>query len=189
VSDQAALLEVESGQLDAMRGQLDEMRKTSEKQLEVLGLQAQELGESLDERKRDGEERRRAQASRVFMEEKHLDRDPRIPQATAYMETMAGRATAAPVVCVNLYNRSDLPIYDVRVSWHRGTAPAGDPDLRPNLMPGGALESYRPVPEGCRPDLFGAVVFFRDSSNVLWRRRPDGQLDEIPAGQEPPHTW
>jgi hypothetical protein len=33
------------------------------------------------------------------------------------------------------------------------------------------------------------VVYFRDANNVLWRRRAeDGQLDEIPSGQEIPHA-
>ena len=45
------------------------------------------------------------------------------------------------------------------------------------------------MPPGAPPDKFGAVAFFRDATGVTWRTRLDGRLDEIPPGQEPPHTW
>ena len=74
------------------------------------------------------------------------------------------------------------------ISWHLGTMPKGQRYLTP-LMPGAQDEDTQPVPPGADADKFGAVAFFRDAAGVTWRTRPDGQLDEIPAGQEPPHTW
>ena len=60
VSDQANMLQVQSGQLT-------EQRKVNEKQIEVLELQAAELREATAERRREAEQRHRAQASRVFI--------------------------------------------------------------------------------------------------------------------------
>jgi hypothetical protein len=60
VYDQAAMLAVQSDQLE-------EQRKINAEQAKVLALQASELRESLDQRKRETERRHRAQASRVFI--------------------------------------------------------------------------------------------------------------------------
>lgn len=57
------------------------------------------------------------------------------------------------------------------------------------LMPGGEDKEIMAVPSGADPAIFGAVAFFRDAAGATWRTRPDGQLDEIPEGQEPPHSW
>jgi len=56
-------------------------------------------------------------------------------------------------------------------------------------MPGGEDKEIMAVPSGADPAIFGAVAFFRDAAGATWRTRPDGQLDEIPEGQEPPHSW
>jgi hypothetical protein len=53
VSDQAAMLRIQSEQLD-------EQRKLNKEQTRVLALQAEELRESLAERKREAVERRNA---------------------------------------------------------------------------------------------------------------------------------
>jgi hypothetical protein len=189
VSQQADVLKVQSGQLELQQQQLHEQRALNAKQTEVLELQARELSESLDERKRETGVRRRAQATRVFIWEERLDRDPRVPQA----QVQASGSAAGPVIVAHLRNASDWPIYDVRLSWHRGSAPWDQPDLFPALMPGEEESATRVVPTDL-PDyvdlaVFGAVAFFRDTDRVMWRARPDGLLDEIPPGQEPPHSW
>lgn len=66
---QAKLIEIQMGQLEALRGQLDEQRKASGAQADVLRLQAEELQESLKERKRQAELGRGYQARRVFLTE------------------------------------------------------------------------------------------------------------------------
>jgi hypothetical protein len=188
-SQQAELLKVQSGQLELQRQQLDEQRAINAKQIEVLELQARELSESLDERKREMDGRRRAQATRVFIREERLDRDPRVTQAQA----AASGSAAGPVIVAHLRNASDWPIYDVMLSWHRGSAPWEQPDLFPALMPGEEESATRALPTDL-PDyvdaaVFGAVAFFRDIDRVMWRAQPDGVLGEIPPGQEPPHSW
>lgn len=184
IGQQGELLKVQAGQLDVQRQQLDDQRAINEKQAEVAALQAQELRESLDERKRDADARRRAQASRVFIHEERLDADPGILQASR----AARGEQPQPVVIAHVMNSSEQPVYNVTISWHLGTQPKG-PRYLPPLMPGDEDKDMQPVPPGAPPDKFGAVAFFRDAAGVTWRTRPDGQLDEIPPGQEPPHTW
>lgn len=181
---QGELLTVQAGQLEVQRQQLDDQRKINEKQAEVAALQAQELRESLGERKREAEERRRAQASRVFIYEERLDADPRVSPP----ELSARGERPQPVVVAYVMNTSQQPVYNVIIGWHLGTAPKGQHHRMP-LMPGAEDKDTEPVPPGAVPEMFGAVVFFRDAAGVTWRTRPDGQLDEIPARQEPPHTW
>lgn len=181
---QGELLKVQAGQLDVQRQQLDDQRAINEKQAEVATLQAQELRESLDERKREADEQRRAQASRVFIHEERLDADPRVPQASR----AARGEQPQPVVVAHVMNTSQQPVYNVLISWHLGTAPKGRCHLMP-LMPGAEDKDIQPVPPDADAEKFGAVAFFRDAAGVTWRTRPDGQLDEIPAGQEPPRTW
>jgi hypothetical protein len=181
---QGELLKVQAGQLDVQQQRLDDQRKINEQQAEVAALQAQELRESLDERRREAAELRRAQASRVFIHEERLDADPRV--SPAELSARGERPQAAVVAYV--MNTSQQPVYNVTISWHLGTAPKGQHYLMP-LMPGAEDKDIKLVPPGADPKMFGAVAFFRDAAGVTWRARPDGQIDEIPAGQEPPHTW
>jgi TIR domain len=130
---------------------------------------------------------RRAYARRIFIWEERLDHDPRVSQA----QRTADKAGGA-VVIAHVRNASDWPIYDVRISWHKGTAPWDQPDLYQSLMPGDELSTTRALPDlpaYVNPEVYGAVAFFRDANGVTWRARPNGVLDEIPPGQEPPHTW
>jgi hypothetical protein len=170
--------------LKVQSDQLEEQRKVNAEQVKVLALQSKELNESLAQRKREADERRRVQASRVFMHEEPLDADPRVSQAS-----LAARGEQRqPVVVAHVINTSEQPVYNVLISWHLGTVPQGQRHLMP-LMPGAEDKDIQPVPSGSAEGQFGAVAFFRDAAGVTWRTRPDGQLDEIPTGQEPPHTW
>jgi hypothetical protein len=185
---QGELLKIQSEQLDLQRKQVEEQRAVIGKQTDVLVLQAQELKASIEQRVRETAERHRAQAVRVFMWEERLDRDPDMDQAT--QSARGERPT--PVVVAHVRNASDQPIYDLRFSWHRGTAPQRQGEAMVPLMPGRDAYATCPVPEDLPENnrgLFGAVAFFRDAAGIFWRARPDGQLDEIPPGQEPPHSW
>ena len=184
---QAELLKIQSGQLELQRQQLDDQREANTRQAEVLELQASELRRSLEERTRDTAERRRAQASRVFMwTELGLDR--RVTQ----VQRASGEAQLEAVTA-HIKNSSKQPVHDIRISWRRGTAPWGEPDQIPGLLPGEQEDRTRSLdpdlPSSVNRSLFGAVAFFRDAAGVTWRTRPDGELEEISAGQEPPHTW
>jgi hypothetical protein len=120
----------------------------------------------------------------VFVHEERLDADPRVGQASRAARGQQSQRT----VVAHVMNTSEQHIYNVTISWHLGTEPKGRRPLMP-LMPGNEDKDIQPVPAGAPPDKFGAVAFFRDAAGVTWRTRPDGQLDEIPPGQEPPHTW
>jgi hypothetical protein len=171
VRDQAGMLKVQSEQLA-------EQRRINEKQTDVLELQAAELRESIEDRKRETEQRRRAQASRVFIWEERGEDEVNFPPGSP----------PAPWVTAWVVNTSEQPVYSVIISWHIGHRPEARRHLAP-LMPGAEAKDTKSVPPGTAPAVFGAVAFFRDAAGVTWRTRPDGQLEEIPPGQEPPHTW
>jgi hypothetical protein len=171
VSDQAEMLQIQSGQLA-------EQRKINAEQTKVLELQATELRESIDERKREAEQRHRDQASRVFVWEERGKDEVNFPPDSP----------PAPWVTAYVVNTSEQPVYNVIISWRLDGRPEGQRHLMP-IMPGDDAKDTKSVPSGADPATFGAVAFFRDAAGVTWRTRPDGQLEEIPPGQEPPHTW
>ena len=172
VSDQASMLEIQSEQLA-------EQRKVNAEQTKVLALQASELRESLEERTRDTAERRRAQASRVFIWTE-LGLDPGWTQAQR-----ASGMFAPEAVIAHIKNTSEQPVYDLTISWHKGTAPWGEPDHILVLMPGDQkdrVHSMDPdLPSNVDRSVFGAVARFRDAAGAHWRLRPGGQLDEEPV--------
>jgi gas vesicle protein len=185
---QGELLKIQSEQLELQRRQVEEQRAVIAKQTDVLELQARELQASLEQRERETAERHRAQAVRVFMWEEGLDRDPDIDQAT--LSARGERPT--PVVVARVRNASNQPIYDLGFSWHRGTAPHRHGEAMLPVMPRSDAYATCPVPDDLPESsrgLFGAVAFFRDAAGTYWRARPDGQLDEIQPGEEPPHSW
>jgi hypothetical protein len=175
VADQASLLQIQSGQLDAQRQQLADQQALSKHQAGVLELQAQELTESLAERKRDAEQRHRLQASRVFITE---TRDP--GRAAIRDPSVITGYAIGPTVTALVQNSSDQPVYDVELRWHRGTAGWGDPDTEPLgvIVPGTGEMRTRSVDDGAYVEMCGAVVRFTDADNVRWLRRSDGALVE-----------
>jgi hypothetical protein len=174
VRDQARMLEVQSGQLQATRGQLAEMRRVSESQVEVLSLQAKELRESLAERERETSERHRAQAARVFI----------TAERSAAHEPPRGviGVPKPPSVEAAVHNTSEQPVYDVELGWRRGTAPEGDPELLGVIMPGQVDTRQRNFPDGTIIEHGDAVVRFTDAAGVRWLRRTDGGLIEESPG-------
>jgi hypothetical protein len=185
---QGELLKIQADQLELQRQQADEQRVVNARQTDVLELQAQELRASIEQREQEAAERHRAQAVRVFMWEERFDSDPAVDAVA--LSARGERPT--PVVIAHVRNASDQPVYDLRFSWHRGTAPYRQGEAMRPLMPqdDGYATCSLPgdLPANSR-DLFGAVAFFRDAAGIYWRARPDGQLDEISPGQEPPRTW
>jgi len=169
VRDQASMLELQSEQLT-------EDRKVNTEQIRVLKLQATELQESLDQREREARERRSAQASQVFVWEERtiVNAIGKLPEHT---------------VTARVRNTSEQPVYDVCFSWHSGDAPLSQTRLAKPLMPGDPDRDSAPVPGGVDPAKFGATVIFRDRAEQWWRARPDGRLEELPPGSEPPHSW
>jgi hypothetical protein len=153
-----------------------------------------------EQREREAAERRRAQATRVLMREERLDYDPRVPKKQR--ATHPGSSTATMTVRVK--NTSDQPVYDVTImwqgdDWHGHRCSWGKPDQVGTLTPGAEAEYTRSLPERVR-DYWGEMdpqgppevppgyvdprtceveVYFRDAARVVWRRLPDGSLDEF----------
>jgi hypothetical protein len=173
---QAKLIEIQMGQLEALRGQLDEQRKASGAQADVRRLQAEELQESLKERKRQAELGRGYQARRVFLTE--------VPFAGRTGGQggggIRGIGTKPPSVTATAHNTSDQPIYDAELYWRRGSAGHGNPNPEPvgTLLPGATYTSTRDFPPGTNLEVSGAVLHFRDAAETKWTRRPDGYLGE-----------
>jgi hypothetical protein len=163
--DQAKMLEVQSTQLH-------EQQKLNVKQTEVLELQVQELQETLAERKREAEGQRRVQASKVFLWEEHLDREP----------GWQGWKDGEPVVfaVAHVVNSSDQPVYDVELRWRRGASSWGEPNPQPlpTVMPGKEVTRGRKFPPDTNMAVSGAALWFRDAAGVAWLRRRDGELME-----------
>ena len=169
---QAELLKVQSGQLEVLRAQLDDQRKADAKQAAVLELQATELRESLDERKREAERQRRAQAARVFIEERrHM-----------YVSDPAVITGGIVYIKATITNSSPDPVYDTQFRWHLGSNPYCDPNPEPagTIMPGRAISKTRQFPRDANLDVCGAVLTFRDAAGTKWMRRADGDLTEQP---------
>ena len=188
-------------QLRALETQAAEQHAVNIRQIEVLDAQLAELQEVPKIREREAEERqqaeartvqqegrlaarrRRAQAEKIFLTEDRLDHAVTLEQA-------ASGAPSGPVIVANVRNVSDMPVYDLTLTWHRGSAPWGEFERVGSLMPGEVWRSTRALPddlpEYVDPSVFGAVAWFRDDAGNHWRRRPDGGLDLIPPGQPLP---
>jgi len=81
-------------------------------------------------------------------------------------------------IIVQVTNASDQPVYDVKIKWHRGSAPWGEPSIeeRGALPPQNLISSEREFPTDTDFEVSGAVVTFRDAAGITWLRRPDGEL-------------
>ena len=124
--DQAKLLEIQSGRLEAQREQLTDQQTLNKQQTEVLALQAHELAESMARRKREAADRHRAQAARVFITK---DKDP--GRAAIRDPSVITGYAISPSVTGTVHNTSEQPTYDVEIRWHAGTARYGEPNPEP----------------------------------------------------------
>ncbi len=191
VADQASLLEIQSGQLDAQREQLAGQQAFSKQQTQVLELQAQELTESLTERKREADERHRGQAAQVAAWFGHSTSSSPFPNGPRI--NMWG---------ATVRNESGLPIYDVRVTFHLTAAGDG---LSSTLQPARRVTDAEPIrviaprsqqftlpPEqasttaGNRDESTSVSVEFTDAAGNRWERDPRGALRALDPGDSPP---
>ena len=84
-------------------------------------------------------------------------------------------------------NTSQLPVYDLAISWHLGDAPweTGGKDEGSVLMPGsqwGVTSSLPPrLPLTADARRCGGTPRFRDATGVHWLMTPDGRLTEEPV--------
>jgi hypothetical protein len=152
--------------------QLDEQRQLGDRQATVLELQARELAESLKERQVNREQQHRAQATRIFIWE---DRQ------------VSGNVTA------HVKNASVLPIYDVEVAWYNAFTVLGKDTFERPMMPND--DSYSTpllvqTSEAHTEDVAAvhSDLWFRDAAGTSWRARPDGIVEEVPPGKEPPRA-
>jgi hypothetical protein len=169
---------------EAQKQERAEQRQAEEQQ-RVEEREAEERRQTEEREVREAAAQRRAQAEKVFLTEDRLDYDPAISQA----ERAAGTAVS-PVIVAKARNDSDGPVYELALTWHKGSAPWGEFEKRSSLAPGARWSSTRALPADLPsyvdPEVYGAVLWFRDSARVWWRRRPDGSIDEIPAGNPRP---
>ena len=127
---QGELLKLQSGQLDVQRQQLADQQQINRQQAAVLELELQELQASLAQRKRDFQSRRQPLASRVYVTQERVGSLPRI--------------------AAHVHNKSDQPIYDVAVQWHRGAASWGNPNPEslPPVLPHADFRTDPRIPRG-----------------------------------------
>jgi hypothetical protein len=162
----------QAAELTTLKSQAEDQRATNAKLAAAAELQVQELRESLAERQRGREQQHRRQASQVILSQE-------VPSGMR----MLGSTLAVPLyITVTVSNRSDEPIYDVHVLWHRDGAQDGDPQIFPIAMAHATQQATRDFPAGTSPEAVNAEVRFRDAAGFGWLRRPDGTLDETEPG-------
>ena len=164
----------QSAELAILNSQASDQRETNSKLAAAAELQARELSESLEERKRDREREHRAQAEQVYVT---VTRTPGVRGSSSGDDFIIPRA---PVITAAVHNYSQQIIRDVRLQWHKGSEPRGEPNPEPlgELIPGADKESERQFPADADLNRCGAVVMFRDAASTTWLRRPDGDLQE-----------
>jgi hypothetical protein len=171
VRDQAEMLRVQSEQLG-------EQRKINAKQTEVLELQAKELGESLEERKRAAEEKRRSHAALV----------------TAWFtwDEVTSSLHPAKGWGATIRNASDLPVFDVRVTFNYIAEQANGREWA--AVPRGTLvkpvrvfpplsQQHHLIPDEvrrqidqCSDDVYAVSITFTDAAGNRWERDAHGTL-------------
>jgi hypothetical protein len=148
-------------------------------------LQAKELRESIEERTRETEDKRRAQAARVTA-------------WFAWAEVAASAFGGSAVGFANAWgatvrNASDLPVFDVRVTFNyiaeqaNGREWAATPSgtlVKPiRVMPPMSQRHYQ-IPNEvrnqineCSDDVYAVSIWFTDAAGSRWERDPRGALN------------
>jgi hypothetical protein len=169
----------QSREVRAIERQVTDQQELTQQQAKLLRVQSGQLELQREQFADQLAERRRAQASCVFIWTE-TGPDPRRTDAQIEKGVPWREGITA-----HISNTSAQPVYDLTVGWHRRTAPWGEPDQVPVLMPGEQEDLTRTFPDDLPATmdytLFGAVARFRDAAAVHWRLRPDGQLDEEPV--------
>jgi hypothetical protein len=112
-------------QLRLQREQFADQQVANSRQADVLQLQAEELRASLAKLQRETQEQRSAQARRILVTE-GLALYPRHDQ----VQGAVSGETRSEAVVIDVINTSDMPIYELTISWHKGSALWTDPDHR-----------------------------------------------------------
>lgn len=184
--DQAALLEVQSGQLETQRQQLADQQALSARQTGVLELQATELRESLDERKHQADEQRMAQADQVAAW---------FGTGEVYPDVAFGQQPR-PAWGAFIRNESPLPIYSARVLFHFVATDSPVSEQWQPIMRGGPPEYIRVIPprsqkfieipdqvrdmiDDCNDNIYVVSVEFTDAAGSRWQRDARGALNSL----------
>ena len=156
-------------QVSALKDQVKAQQALNEKQTPVLELQAKELQESIDDRKREAEAREREAAERRRAQARHV-----------FLAVNPFGLNMPTAITATVQNSSNEPIYDPQFRWYLGVAPAGTDEVDSvTLLPGEEAQATHEFPPGTNMDHAGAVLVFRDTGGVLWRRRLDGTLTDL----------
>ena len=129
--------------------------------IKAFHTQREEVKVLKDQLEQDMERRRRAQAAKVFTEPGQLPQE--------------GGGRFRSIATITVHNTSREPIYDLQVSWHKGTTQLEGVEVLKRLMPDGSHPFQR---EAHVAELL-AVVCFCDAAGIRWRRAPDGKLEEL----------
>ena len=160
----------QSQEITLLQVQLRDQEELGERQAGVLELQAKELAESLEERK--------------------LNRMQKY-QGASYSYIHLGDRNYSGMVMAHAKNASAQPIYDVEVNWSLGFMVYGTHRFDQPLLPGDESVSNSAqdasAPENVDPATLSADLWFRDAAGTSWCARPDGIVEEVPPGKEPPH--
>jgi len=183
----------QEAQLGLLRKQGDDQESLSRQQLVVLGLQARQLSQSLGQGEVNAIKDRQVQAEQILVWQEHAPRDPRISQAQyatqSYFDPITGPQRPEPVVVAHVQNTSGKPVTELKYRWVLGSSLHGETDRAAPLLADTQDQDVQEVPPGADPSMFNVVVYFRDANQVLWRRRArDGVLDELPSGEQVPHS-
>jgi hypothetical protein len=171
----------QSREVGAIEKQVTDQETLTKQQAELLEIQGRQLDLQQKQFDQQAGERRRAQASRVFM----WTEFGVYPRATKAQRASGDGQLEA--VTVHIKNTSEQPVYDVVIGWHKGTAPWGEPDEIPGLLPDEQEDRTHTLDPGLPSTvdrtLFGAALRFRDAAGAHWLLRPGGQLtEEQPSG-------
>ena len=172
-------------QLRLQREQFADQQEANRQQAEVFRLQAEELRASLAKLERETQEQRSAQARRILVTQELAPR-----QRPDQVQGAGSDKTLSEAVVIDVNNTSDMPIYELTISWHKGTALWANPDHRPLLQPGKKAQQFYPLPldlpANVDRSVFGGVVYFRDANRIYSRIRPNGeQPEELAPGHGP----
>ena len=166
----------QSRAIRAIEKQVADQQEVTRQHGELLKLQSGQLDLHRQQFDQQAAERRRTQASCIFIwtETNHGPGDIR--------ERYAFSPAVVETIMWHIKNSSEQPVFDLAVTWYRGTEPAGQTDRFPIFMPGQQTDyqhtaSYKPQ----QADRFRAVLRFRDAAGVHWRLRQGGYLDEEPV--------
>jgi len=153
------------------------------KQAEDVAILTQQNREHQQAVEREAAERHREQASRVWVmmvpDDQATKRDyPAHRPAREPAEADAGGPTLEALV--RNTSEHQVPVFDAKLHWYRGSEPYGTPNPEPLLdVPGyDNTARSRTFPPGTDLSTCGAFLTFRDAAGFGWLRGPGTALAE-----------